>query len=392
MSAFVSSPLPIRTQSPQPNQSDQLCRLGQRGLSCSRRASIIPPTALQHSTQRRPVLPYILQPSSRMRNPGGFHLPPVVPDDTDRLARAVQLLGCFTQRSRSMRVSTLEELRTLVGDVPPNRLVAQQWKVALCRQVTKPSRLAHRNDVTAFKHRDALVRQLPLPNAQSQVSRMFILLEVLRKRYSTGAPVNPKVVSEITNTLGSCPTTVLEARRYIRALAYSQTQRKRSERLPPRIPLDDLEALSTANMLLNAYATRGSVGAQTSKLVSILGSAPRTKNVANSWRKIIAAAIRKKKRKDRVRAKRIVDNEKRRQRRLKRLQRDQLSRSLLGSPDNTDPVNNITDAAGTFQRLISDEESVGNNTDFEKDKKEVEVRPRYLPRISTMLGRLFFSR
>lgn len=392
MSAFISLPLPINTQTSQPYDSNQVWQFRRRNVSCPRRTSVIPLTPPQHSTQRRPVLPHVLQPSSRMRNPGGFHLPPVVPDDTDRLARAVQLIGCFTQRSRSMRVSTLDELRELVGDVPPNRLIAQQWKVALCRHIAEPSRLAHRNNVTAFRHRDALVRQLPLPNAQSQVSRMFILLEVLRKRYSTGVPVNPKVVSEITNTLGSCPTTVLEARRYIRALAYAQARRKNSERLPPRIPLDDLEALSTANVLLSSYATRGSVGAQTAKLVSILGSSPRTRNVANSWRKIIAAAIRKKKRKDRVRAKRVLDNEKRRQRRLKRLQHDQLARSSDGSPQNADLKNNINNVTVTSQRLTPDGESVGSDDDFERTKKKVEARPRFLPRVSTMLGRLFFSR
>lgn len=392
MSAFISLPLPIITPSSQPYHSNQFGQFRRRSVSCPQRTSIIPLTALQHSTQRRPVLPHVLQPSSRMRNPGGFHLPPVVPDDADRLARAVQLIGCFTQRSRSMRVSTLDELRELVGDVPPNRLVAQQWKVALCRHIAEPSRLAHRNNVTAFRHRDALVRQLPLPNAQSQVSRMFILLEVLRKRYSTGVPVNPKVVSEITNTLGSCPTTVLEARRYIRALAYAQTQRKNSERLPPRIPLDDLEALSTANVLLSAYASRGSVGAQTAKLVSILGSSPRTRNVANSWGKIIAAAIRKKKRKDRVRAKRVLDNEKRRQRRLKRLQRDQLARSSDCSSQSADLKNNISNVTLTSQRLTPDGEAVRSEADFERNKKKVEARPNLLPRVSTMLGRLFFPR
>lgn len=325
-----------------------------------------------------------------MRNPGGFHLPPVLPDDADRLARAVQLLGCFTQRSRSLRQSTLDELKILVGDVPPNRLVAQQWKVALCRHIAAPGRLEHRNNPTAFRRRDALVRQLPLPNNHSQMSRMFILLEVLRKRYSAGVAVNPKVVSEITNTLGSCPTTVLEARRYIRALAFAQMQRKHSERLPPRIPLHDLEALSTANLLLSAYAERGSVGAQTSKLVTILGSTPRTKNVANSWRKIIAAAIRKKKRKDRVRAKRIVDNEKRRQRRLKRLQRDHFARSSDTTLQNTDSVTPFSDKAGLSRQNL-EEESVAASVDFEGAKKKSETPTRYLPRISILLGRLFSS-
>lgn len=329
MHAFLPPLLTPRTKVGQFRPPGQLCQLDHRTLRpLTDAASVKRPSVIQYPGRHNIPDSFVLQPSSRMRSASGFRLPPVVPEDRQQISRAVQLLGCFTQRSKSLHLSTKHELKTLVGDIPPNRLIAQQWKVALCRHITMPARLAHRNNVTAFKHRDALIRQLPFPNKSSEVSRMFILLEVLRKRYSTNIPVNARVISEISNTLGSCPSSTLEARRYIRALALIQSQRKRSERKPPQLPLQDLNALMTANMLLGAFAVRGSIGTQTSKLENLLGASPRTTNVANSWKKIVAAAIRKKKRTDRVRAKRQLDNEKRRQRRLKRFLRDRNLQNL----------------------------------------------------------------
>lgn len=261
-------------------------------------------------------------PCARMRNPGGFQLPPRVPATSEDSRRAIELLGSCTQR-RHMRQSTKAQLETLVGGLPSNRLIAQQWKVSLQRLEHAPRRLAHRQDANAFCHRDALVQQLPLPRNPSKLSRMFILLEVVRRRYITDVEINPRVVSEISTTLGCFPSTALDAQRYIRALIYMQRLRRRAERRPPRVPLHDLEAMRIAHMLLGTFSSCGSIGSQTDALFGLIGSLPSSKNIALSWKKIIAAAIRKKKRKDRVYAKRIVDDEKRLQRRLKRLSREQ---------------------------------------------------------------------
>lgn len=338
-----------------------------------------------------------------MRNSGGFHLPPVIPATDTQLQRAVELLGSCTQRKR-MRACTKAELQNLVGQLPTNRLIAQQWKVSLQRQMSVEKREARpqrQSDGVAFHHRDALARQLPLPHAQSDLSRVFILLEVVRKRYSTATPVSPRLASEIAHIVGSCPATALDARRYIRALACLQQQRRRTERRPPNMPLDDASALREATMLLGAYAMHGSVGAQTGRLVAIIGAAPRNKNVAASWKKVMAAAIRKKKRKDRVHLKRVVDDDKRLQRRLKRREQQGQDKSAVTGELMQDHVKVISseydvdcdDEVSDEPPVLLEEPLVTISTTGEMhDGSEGELETRYLSRLYTMLERFFTSR
>lgn len=273
-----------------------------------------------------------------MRNGGGFHNPPQIPESPTDIRRAVELLGSFTQR-KHMRDATRRELANLLGELPPSRLVAQQWKFRLRAQ----SRPRASPPVTAFRHHDELVAQLPLPHAQTDLSRAFILLEVLRRRLSAGMAVSARLSDQLERILGTCPATSMEARRYVHALVFLQRRRRRAERLPPVIPLHDLDGMRVAIMLLGAYSVRGSVGAQSRTLVSLIGTLPRNRNVALSWKKMLAAAVRKRKRKQRVLLKRSVDDAKRLQRRLKRrrLEADQLA--LAGLQEECAPLQPVSD-------------------------------------------------
>lgn len=423
--------------------------------------------------------------SSRMRNPGGFSLPPRIPDTPDDMRRAIELLGSYTQSSQT-RIKTRESLISFIGELPSSRLLAQQWKISLQRlykkQQTKSSNSPneqqqqsyihtattltsplsssssttttninnedHTNDLQ-FRHRDALILQLPiLPRAPSDLSRLFILLEVIRKRYSTNSPIPPRLTKEVTARLGNTvppPASVLEARRYIRALAHMQRLRRRVERRPPHVPLHDLEALRVAHMLLGAFAVNGGIGKQTNVLQSLIGGVPPSTNVAASWKKVVAAAIRKKKRKDRVGAKRIVDDEKRLQRRLKRVkrEREKQSQDLLDQLNGLQQHDELS-GTGTVQKIVyaslqqnvrlgdgtsvataplsttvaseidgiednsqhgeveSDENEkenetgkgiVGDEAVFDSfDGNDVEGRGRYLSRLTSLITRLFTSR
>lgn len=321
-------------------------------------------------------------PWSRMRNPGGFSTPPRIPMADAERQRAIELLGNYTQRRR-MHLSRKQELESLVGQLPASKELSQQWKASLQRLQDAPRRIAHRQDPTAFSQRDALVQQLPLPRDLRKLSRMFILLEVVRKRHNVGGMVKPHIITEITSILGSCPTSAQSARRYIRALAYMQRLRRRAERFPPCLPLEDLEALHTAHMLLGIYANAGSVGAQTSVLLSLIGATPPTKTTALSWKKIVAAVIRKKKRKDRVHAKRFVDNQKRLQRRLKRLKKEEQIKSALQTQNG-----DLAPFLHEHYKTTSTPQDIAPSSTTQKENGSG-PEPHYLMRLTSALARLF---
>lgn len=257
--------------------------------------------------------------TNRMRNAGGFSNPPRQPASEADIQRAIILLGNFTQR-RMRKASTLTELEGLVGRVPKTRLEAQQWKVRLQRRNRPP------------KSAPKLLAELPLPRERNDVARLFILLQVVRKKLSVGLEVSPVLQHKISKRLVGmqCPTSTNEARLYIRTLAYYERLRKRAERRPPILPVQDLDRLRQADQLLGAYAGNGAIGKQIHTLIDLVGSYPQTRNMAKSWQKIVQGAIRRKLRKDRVFAKRIVDDQKRLQRRLKRMQRMEEGRAIVG--------------------------------------------------------------
>lgn len=257
--------------------------------------------------------------TNRMRNAGGFSNPPRLPASEAGIQRAIILLGNFTQR-RMKKASTLTELESLVGRVPKTRLEAQQWKVRLQRRNRPP------------KPAPKLLAELPLPRERNDVARLFILLQVVRKKLSVGRDVSPVLQHKISKRLVGmpCPTTTNEVRLYIRTLAHYEWLRKRAERRPPVLPVHDLDRLRQADQLLGAYAGNGAIGKQIHTLIDLVGSYPQTKNMARSWQKIVQGAIRRKHRKDRVFAKWIVDDQKRLQRRLKRMQRMEGEWAIMG--------------------------------------------------------------
>lgn len=257
--------------------------------------------------------------SCRMRNRGGFRPPPLVPSDPTELRRAIELLGSRTQR-KIMKKSTEEEIKSLVGALPESREAAQRWKVALQRGTNR--RKEHLAQPNAFKNRKRLAELIRLPEDNETVNRCFILLGCLQRRYRLFQPLSPRVLDELTRKLGSAPNDEKDVHHYIKTLVFLQRERRSRELRPPQIPLDDLHELEFARMLLGTYAVKGSAGKQNRRLENVLGTLPRNKNIAASWKKVIEAAIRKKRRKERVARKREEIALKRLQRKLRRQQHE----------------------------------------------------------------------
>lgn len=255
-----------------------------------------------------------------MRNRGGFRPPPTVPSDADELQRAIELLGALTQR-KNLKISRKEELHRLIGELPPTREIAQQWKAALQRPVNP--RLRHLAQPTSFNNRKRILQDIRLPRSDSTVGRCFLLLGCLQRRHRLSQPVNSSVLEELTRYLGSAPSDDKETHHYIKALRQLQSERHSRELRPPQIPLDDMEEMEFARMLLGTFAVKGAVGKQASRLERFLGTLPRNKNIAASWKKHVEAAIRKKRRKQRVARRRQEIELKRVQRRLKRQKREE---------------------------------------------------------------------
>lgn len=265
-----------------------------------------------HSTNRSVI-------SCRMRNRGGFRPPPLVPSNPTELRRAIELLGSRTQR-KNMKKSTEQEILSLVGALPESREAAQRWKVALQRGTNR--RKEHLAQPNAFKNRKRLSQLIRLPDDNDIVGRCFILLGCLQRRCRLSQPLSPRVLEELTRKLGSAPDNEKDVHHYIKTLAFLQRERRSRELRPPQIPLDDMHELEFARMLLGTYAVKGSAGKQNRRLENVLGTLPRNRNIAASWKKIIEAAIRKKQRKERVAHRRQEIALKRLQRKLRQQQRE----------------------------------------------------------------------
>ena len=271
----------------------------------------------------------ILNPSCvicKLRNRGGFQLPPSIPADPDQQHRAIELLGCFTQTSR-LHKSKLQELEDLIGGLPRNKLVAQQWKYTLTRQTKKKPKQLPSGEPN--HHINRIRETINFPQDEKVLSSCFSELEHIRRRYASDAIPSPQRMVKLISILGSCPMSEREAKRYIRALVLIQKERKSIEKRPPTIPTENLDDMYCASMLLGTYAFYGSIGTQKEKLVSLIGALPRTTNIAASWKKHVEAAIRKKKRREKAAAKALEDEAKREFRRQRRIMREQMEQKSL---------------------------------------------------------------
>lgn len=252
-----------------------------------------------------------------MRNPGGFSLPPRVPQDECEFRRAIELLGARTQRANMSDIVAME-LYGLIGGYPTTREMAQQWKGALrlykrkTEGPTAPER--HRIEIKT-RH----MSRIRLPERRSQVERVFMALDRIRIRFEGNEPPPESEVAVVRNLLGYEPTSEADLRRTHAALQKLQRQRRSEERIPPRVPWK-ADELARANMLLGT-AARLNVPlneASGQVLQDLLGAKPRCKATARRWHKHLKIQVRKRK-KARAAAERLcVANEKRVQRRAKK--------------------------------------------------------------------------
>lgn len=284
----------------------------------------------------------------------------------------------MTQR-KHMKRSTKIEIEALVGGVPKSREVAQQWKVALQR--TPNARLIHLASPTAFKRRNEVLRRIRLPEQNKHVGRCFVLLGCLERRYRSSQPPSTRVLEELEEKMGGYPVDVNETHHFRKALTALQKERRSEELRPRRIPLENMDELLYAKMLLGSFAVRGSVGLQSDRLQQLIGVLPRNRHVAESWKKIIAAAIRKKTRQDRVASRLTVIEQKRRERSLRRQQGELESHIDL----------QILADAGT--RGIGDdrENAICQDSDHPTAavEEEAERTVSFVSRLQTMLGVFF---
>lgn len=230
-------------------------------------------------------------PLARGRNPGGFSKPSIIPDDLQKLRRAVELLGNATQRKVTSSLET--KLIEYVGQVPKNRLIAQQWKGSLT--LILKDRTGRRS--TRFANKTKIhFEQLVLPKDDSKRDRALSLLERCRKRFVLGDCIHDKAMAELKSIICCVPSTSEEAFKAIKTLSRLSKVRRSGERRPLQIPNTDSD-LQEAYCLLGTAARARSLGSQEARLLELLGSLPRTRYVALWWKKAVGTVIRKRKRK-----------------------------------------------------------------------------------------------
>jgi hypothetical protein len=238
-------------------------------------------------------------PMARMRNSGGFRLPPRVPAaGSVEHARAVELLGACTQQGRNSR-RVRSEVEALVGAVPPSFLIAQQWKKALADRARKASLLP--NAVTRPREqRTKYMDVVHLPSSNEGTGRAFVLLDALRRRYWAQANISHGLKKGVEQLIGYVPVNSLETFRSKNALKRLQRNRKSSERRPLFLP-ENIDDLRWVDMTLGHIAMRGRIRSEASaELETKIGSLPRTKQLAASWQKFVKGMLRRRSRKERV--------------------------------------------------------------------------------------------
>jgi len=228
--------------------------------------------------------------SCRLRNPGGFHLPPRVPNEEHELRRAIELLGNRTQRR--LRPEMREALAALLGEYPPTKEIAQQWKYRLTR-IAQEEQVRRKQSTSApqgadpgpVTRRQALLREIEqnllIPESDEQVQRAFSILGRIIERKDK--PTESEE-AELQRLLGVVPGGVLTAKRAVRVLREQVASRRRFERWPPFVPLA-LERVREARVILRQIAIQRSAGAKAAaRLKELLaGGYPRNQRVARSW-------------------------------------------------------------------------------------------------------------
>lgn len=226
----------------------------------------------------------------RLRNPGGFHLPPQVPGDEASIRRAIELLGNRTQRR--LQASGRQALTSLVGAYPPTKEVAQQWKFRLerlakenktrAREAAEKESGAAQASLTRRQSRlQEIERNLTLPGTDELVQRAFSVLGRILARNS--AP-NAEEQAELQRLINVVPGGMQTTRRAIRLLRERSLERRRFERWPPFVPLS-IESVREARIILRQIAIQRSAGAKAAERLRLLlaGGYPRSQRVARAW-------------------------------------------------------------------------------------------------------------
>jgi hypothetical protein len=269
-----------------------------RKIPCSRAVSATRRCIVVRSVPAK--LPAIIMtPMARMRNSGGFHLPPCLPAvGSPEHARAVELLGACTQKGRNSR-RVCSEVESLVGAVPPSFLIAQQWKKALTNRARKTS--LPPNAVTRPREQHTkYMNVVHLPASNEGTCRAFVLLDALRRRYWAQANIPHGLQKGVEQLVGYVPVNSLDTFRSKNALKRLQRNRKSSERRPLFLP-ENVDELRWVDMTLGHIAMRGRIREKSSvELETKIGRLPRTKQLAASWQKFVKGRLRRRARKSRV--------------------------------------------------------------------------------------------
>ncbi|KAK4537929.1 hypothetical protein CDCA_CDCA15G3954 [Cyanidium caldarium] len=266
-----------------------------------------PPHARPSPAPRTHRPPSLFTLYGRMRNSGGFQLPPRVPQSPEALARALQLLGNATQRK--LTEERRREAEALLGAYPPRKEIAQQWRGALLRDLRR-ERLARLKAEQNLRRGSPvspeqaiyrmLERDMRLPPRDEQTDAAFLLLGRLVRDQQRPTEMEARRLRDL---IGVVPTGKTSATRAIKVLKRMALERFRWERWPPFVPLD-LEHVRQAFRILAQVRRQGTAGERANQeLRSLLGGAfPRHRRVATAWRKRLAFVIRYRERKARVAA------------------------------------------------------------------------------------------
>lgn len=208
--------------------------------------------------------------AARAKNPGGFSLPPRVPEQRDMLMRAYELLGNRAQRE--IKTSAEAELYNLIGTKPRTRSDAQKFKAAIELKMKKDYRVENGvllvSPLTRTKYMDVIT----MPESEVDINRCFSILQALRRN----GEISYRTSLELKRMIGMVPKHADEAKRVSNALKRLVRERHRRERYPPYLPQSD-EDLTTAYMLLSAFARQGTVGKRNGELEKLVGQLPRTR-------------------------------------------------------------------------------------------------------------------
>lgn len=145
----------------------------------------------------------------------------------------------------------------LLGAETPIRGVAKQCNYTLqqhLKQQTrhKPQRYDERlRDPVEFTRRKKLRDSLSSLN-RSHFSRLFVILERARKMLALQEPI-PTYFTRLSAQLGTLPDIPRTMRQLMRRMAVVQRDHVRARRMHAFFPVNDLDALATANRIIGVY-------------------------------------------------------------------------------------------------------------------------------------------